>query len=310
MTQCTVNRLQSGIWPFAMDRVDRIGNCAASVWAVDNIKFIWHQRSEHLVARQEQEAISQSIVQLQDSLNLHQSWTVSNPEDDIALEDALSENNLDNELLAILNDDGPDSDSIGSEGESDIAKKIMQQLSRYVPSLPLPLYNQWQLSSQEYLDPLKKESYLHLGRQIVQEETERVFRGTLWMINDITELLEVKDEYSIDTCQRIEHLARSFHFGHMEPIMVLIGIMSHRHILTPLRDFFNVMMPPGFPLQIEIPLATSAFSVVVHFSNLCLSIDDRDTSFYATPTKAEGYREGYVLSNASTIEQNYPFSKQ
>ncbi|KAJ1563210.1 hypothetical protein HK405_004695 [Cladochytrium tenue] len=81
------------------------------------------------------------------------------------------------------------------------------------------------------------------------------------------------------------------------PLLDLIGMGSNQHIRS-LREFFNVQLPPGFPVKVEVPINLTPLSAVVTFQNI-VTDPKFDPSIFVIPDRKQGYRAGEVIRGAS-----------
>ncbi|KAI9349996.1 GPCR-chaperone-domain-containing protein [Zopfochytrium polystomum] len=82
--------------------------------------------------------------------------------------------------------------------------------------------------------------------------------------------------------------------GTVLPLLDLIGMASNQHVRS-LREFFNVQLPPGFPVRVEVPINMTPLSAVVTFQNIVTEPKFAPKTF-VIPGKKEGYRVGEVWS--------------
>lgn len=298
-----MTRLQTGFWPFKADRVDLVGEYKASAWTIENVELKWKQRIEHLTARVEAQEIAKSITQITDMFNPKQSlptntWVISNP-DEGETPDSMSE---DEDLCRILQQDispkVPEEDELCQILEEDsksildkdsckdltFAQKMIKQLSQFAPSLAPPPSTRVE-DAANYFNTLKSENCIHLGRKMIVESSKRQLKGTLWMYDEkLNNYSEFPSLQSPDFPLKSQHLM---------PILELLG-MTQKHI-QPLTDFFQVQLCPGFPIQMEIPLASSALNVLITFHNLNTK-DIIPDSLFEIPSRKQGYRPGEVIT--------------
>lgn len=108
------------------------------------------------------------------------------------------------------------------EGYLQEAKKLMYN---HVPSLPPPPPPS--ITYEEYFGG--GSSYVHLGRPLALHEKTKTFKLALWMAQ----------KYPITVAQLL-------------PIFEILS-PTNRHV-EKLREFISMDLPPGFPVQVELPL--------------------------------------------------------
>ncbi|KAJ3036748.1 hypothetical protein HDV00_002410 [Rhizophlyctis rosea] len=76
------------------------------------------------------------------------------------------------------------------------------------------------------------------------------------------------------------------------PLLDLLGVGSNEHIKT-LQEFMKAKLPPGMPVQVEVPVGMLPLSAVLRFGEVVeCEIDER---VFDVPGRAEGYVVGEVL---------------
>lgn len=104
------------------------------------------------------------------------------------------------------------------------------------------------------------------------------------------------------------------------PIFDLLGMVSPsvygKHLQT-LSDFFNVQLPPGFPVQIELPIGPPVvpLSLLLTFGEIKMrnprykpatpttaSTPFLDDALFVIPGRKQGYRIGEVIMDATSSE--------
>lgn len=252
----SITRAQTGFWNFRYDRNEKIGEWDTSVWNVESLQVCSETRREHLSAYP---LPSEKLYSRQTP-----SLAVANP-------DESDESDLDAEI-AEYKYGYRNIDEIGDQHQESIktAQKAFRKLAKFRDSLhPPPLYP---ISFEEYK---KGNDPLHLGRPLELETQKKSLKASLWMHD------------SGDTIKfpiRISSLL---------PLLELIGMGSQSHVKT-LVEFFNVQLPPGFPVQVEIPMDLLPLSATITFANVDL-LKDMKPDLFCIPSLKDGFIEGNVI---------------
>jgi hypothetical protein len=139
------------------------------------------------------------------------------------------------------------------------------------------------------LEEFKKQGneYLHLGRQLELEKQTKSLKATLWM-NDPS--LESISTLSLDSSKPRKFPIK---ITSLLPLLELIGMGSQNHVKT-LLEFFNVQLPPGFPVQVEIPMDLLPLSATISFKNVHLEKEIKPEIF-SIPSLKDGFVIGNVI---------------
>ncbi|KAI8805606.1 GPCR-chaperone-domain-containing protein [Cladochytrium replicatum] len=176
--------------------------------------------------------------------------------------------------------------------ESADARKAFNDLQSFRPTLeppPPPTTTYY-----DFFDPsLVDTSFLHLGRPMILRQTQRKLRGTLWMYDVYAESAAIAtaataaSEHFDSTLSPSWSDAPNFtdplnhqnplppiqstdfpiSIADMMPLLDLLGMSSNAHVRS-LREFFNVQLPPGFPVQFEIPIGVLPISALTRVGNV------------------------------------------
>ncbi|KAI8807218.1 GPCR-chaperone-domain-containing protein [Cladochytrium replicatum] len=181
--------------------------------------------------------------------------------------------------------------------ESADARKAFNDLQSFRPTLDPPPPPSTTYS--EYFDPsFVDTSFLHLGRPMILRQHQRKFRGTLWMYDVYAESAAIATAATTSSEQFDSTLSPSWSdapnftdplnnynplppiqstdfpisIADMMPLLDLLGMSSNAHVRS-LREFFNVQLPPGFPVQFEIPIGMLPISALTRVGNVKVGED-------------------------------------
>ncbi|KAJ3278241.1 Ankyrin repeat domain-containing protein 13C [Borealophlyctis nickersoniae] len=301
----TLSRAQSGFWAFKVDRNERVGPWNTSVWFVDSLEIITKKRTEHLEANPPPPNLPSDDA------------TTVDPSDEEE-----SESETEDEKIRKY-DAGMREEDIAEEKGYKRAKRAFRKLAQFRPTLDPP--PKPTVEYEEFFEKGRERAYLHVGRPLKLEEKSRSFTATLWMHEggEDWENREFPDGGSTEhdhgyqpprfaptssgtippasadpstTLPSIRSDSFPLKLSTLLPLLDLIGMGSNEHIRS-LREFFNVQLPPGFPVKVEIPVGMLPLSAVVTFQNISSTcvIDDQ---VFVVPGKKQGYRFGEVVKGS------------
>jgi hypothetical protein len=270
-----LSRAQNGFWTFKVDRNEKIGPWDTQVWNVDSFEIENRTRTEHLeveplpLKTKHERARAAKLAKKQAG-----GFVVANadPSDDESEEWA-------SEAAESAKDE--------SNEEWTMAKRHFRDLAAFRPTLNSPPESN--VTEDEFFDALKSEKYLHLGREPVVQSTKKTFKATLWMYTS-----GAKDTEGPPSIQSSDF---PIQLSTLLPVFDLIGMGSNQHMRS-LREFFNVQLPPGFPVKLEIPLNMLPLSAAVTFQNISTTFEF-EQNFFDIPGKKQGYRSGEVIRGAT-----------
>lgn len=253
----SIKRAQSGFWNFKYDRNDKIEEWETSVWNVESLHISSETRREHLSAYP---LPSEKLYPRQTP-----TLAVANPDqesDESDLEAEIEEYKYGYRNI----------DDVGDDHQESIksARKAFRKLAKFRDSLhPPPLYP---ISLKEYLSGSES---LHLGRPLELDKQVKSLQATLWMNNSS------------------DNVAFPIKVSSLLPLLQLIGMGSQSHVQT-LLEFFNFKLPPGFPVQVEIPMDLLPLSATIRFNNISTS-REMDASLFCIPSLKDGFISGNVI---------------
>ncbi|KAI8922906.1 GPCR-chaperone-domain-containing protein [Entophlyctis helioformis] len=311
-------RAQKGFLAFKYDRIEKVGPWNTNVWNVDGFEVSSRVRKEHLSVnplpefklkeiRDAEKAKKRAEKEEKRKLEAAKpkktgGFVIANPDSN---PDYSDDSDAEFEPQA---DDGEDEETRirnyrpgyrniqDPSAEDDYkdwraAKRAFRELAEFRATLDKPAPSG--VSFEEFFDAAKKDEYLHVGRPVDIEEKKRAFRATLWMYEgtdtgsndapraDNSPIAIQSDEFPIKISDLI-------------PVLDLIGMGTNEHIRS-LKEFFNVQLPNGFPVQIELPIGMLPLSAVIRFQNIHMRCEDPEGDLFKIPGKADGYREGEVV---------------
>ncbi len=252
----SIKRAQSGFWNFKHDRNEKIGEWETSVWNVESLSISSETRREHLSAYP---LPSEKLYPRQTP-----TLAVVNPDqesDESDLEAELEEYKYGYRNVDDVGDDYQES--------AKKAKKAFRKLAQFRGSLnPPPLHP---ISLQDFLSGNES---LHLGRPLELDKQVKSLKATLWM----------NDSSDVNFPIKVSSLL---------PLLQLIGMGSQTHVQT-LLEFFNFKLPPGFPVQVEIPMDLLPLSATITFNNVSTS-REMESYLFSIPSLKDGFIEGNVI---------------
>ena len=252
-----MSRAQSGFWNFKYDRNEQIGPWQTQVWNVESLDFYSKTRREHL------EAYPLPHFLKHKSKNTSFMIANSTEQDEFSSDEETEQEKLDQYKYGYRN-----IDEFKDEHTESIqaARKAFKKLTKFRPTLdPPPLHP---MTFEEFMKYDKE--CVHLGRPLIEESHSKSLKATMW-IHPEESMLGVQ-------------------LSSILPLLDLIGMGSNEHIRS-LREFFNVQLPRGFPVQVEIPLGAIPLSGLVKFDKVELN-KELEMELFDLPT---GYVDGIVL---------------
>ncbi|KAJ3413693.1 Ankyrin repeat domain-containing protein 13C [Chytridiales sp. JEL 0842] len=285
-----LNRAQSGFWSFKVDKNEKVGPWETQVWNVDSFEIENRSRTEHLeveplpIKTKHERARAAKLARKKAG-----GLQVANADSDDESEEWAS---------AAVETNGNDE----SYEEWTLAKKHFHELSAFRPTLTAP--PEPTVTFEEFFDELQLDKYLHIGREPQVKSTKKTFKGTMWMYNGGPKTAEELQTLGTSTASdvgppAIQSPAFPIQLSTLLPVLELIGMGSNQHIRS-LREFFNVQLPPGFPVKVEMPLGILPLSAAITFQNISTT-HDFGTDIFNIPGKKQGYRAGEVIK--SQLEQ-------
>lgn len=164
------------------------------------------------------------------------------------------------------------------------SKKLEMEMKSFKASLPPP--SPTTMTREQVFNDDLRDDYIHLGRPLKEETTSRDVKATVWMYDGENSTLPSvqSNEFPI-TLQSIK------------PLLELLGMGSHTHV-SNLSEFFNARLPPGFPVQVEIPLGLMPLSALVTFQNVLIGSKGFKDDLFRVPSRKDGYRPGEVIPHS------------
>ncbi|KNC97966.1 uncharacterized protein SPPG_06954 [Spizellomyces punctatus DAOM BR117] len=286
----SLSRTQSGFWTFKVDRNERVGPWETHVWSVDALECVNKTRTEHLKAN-----------------------PLPPTKEDNPLPEGEEEEEEDEDEKIRKYEAG----EWNEPEELAKAKKAFRELARFRPTLDPPPTPE--VTYEQFFSQGQEKEYLHVGRPQILEKTSRNYKATLWMYEggEETPMAEGAEKEIIEKDTAAAAAYSSFptivqatptpppslqsdefpiKVETLFPLLELIGMGTNEHIRS-LKEFFGVQLPPGFPVQIEIPIGLLPLSAVITFQNISTTYPI-DQSMFAIPGKKEGYRMGEVVKGS------------
>lgn len=324
-----LSRAQNGFWGFKADRSEKVGSWETSVWNVESFEFINRVRTEHLhvnplpaQVKRERKAATVAAKKAAGGLVIANSVN-SDDEDD-----------SDTEWAAEASENAK---VVADEHHKDWsqAKRLFRELAAFRGSLDA--VPETQVSFEQFFQGDKIDEYLHVGRVKAEKVTNKAFKATLWMYNGVGTDVETgassetcsggggdgekagkgapTQSASLTSTvlnwiggsevgpasnsgpMPIQSANFPIQVSSLIPLLELIGMGSNQHVRS-LREFFNVQLPPGFPVKIEIPMNLLPLSAVITFQNI-VSNPELDPAMFIIPGKKQGYRAGEVIRGST-----------
>jgi hypothetical protein len=286
MRKVSITRAKSGIFGFRYNRNETIEGYPTSVWNVDSFDLQLPVRKEHLECSPLPEF---KLAELREAEKKREREKKRK-----------EENEMPKSRFVVANPDtsGSDSDGLNAEEEEE---RFLNYKSGYrnIEDYKDPDYESWR-SAKNAFDLFKAhrdsleapaapimsfedfesgESPLHLGRPMVIEKNNRSMAGRLWMYQPVGD-----SNVDLDVVP--------FRPDSLYPLLSLIG-MGNEHFRA-LNDFLETTLPPGYPIQFEIPIGILPLSAVIKTRNIVRKCD-RSMDWFHIPTIEEGYLLGEVV---------------
>lgn len=145
----------------------------------------------------------------------------------------------------------------------------------------------------QYFDSASND-HMHLGRPITKKEWKHSMKATLWMAKT-KESFENSEDSTLPTGSA-EEPTFPLNINHIMPFLEVASLSSNQ-LVDKLKDFLRFSLPPGFPIQLQIPIVPMV-SVKVGFTGYKKWTDEFDRElgdkWFEIP---KGYDEGLVFEN-------------
>jgi hypothetical protein len=161
------------------------------------------------------------------------------------------------------------------------AKKTFDLLKAHRDTLEPPTTPS--LSVEEYMS---NDTPIHLGRPLLVENNTRHISGKLWMYEPVGD-----PNVDLDVVP--------FRPDSLYPLLSLVG-MGNEHFRA-LNDFLETTLPPGYPIQFEIPIGMLPLSAVIKTRNITRRCD-RPMDWFHIPTEEDGYLAGEVIKESDDYQ--------
>lgn len=204
-------------------------------------------------------------------------FVVTNPESDPESEDETTYTLKELEIQEKIKNYKPGYRNISDvrDDEWTEAKKAFDDYTAFRPSLDPP-----SRSSLPTLDTfLAEDTNLHFGRHLEVESNDQVFNATLWMYE------------SQGHASDLETLPLTP--KRLAPLLDLLG-MGNEHIRS-FNAFIDQSLPPGFPVQVDIPIGMLPLSARVKFQNIT-GVCDASDDWFRIPSVADGFVAGEIIT--------------
>ncbi|KAI8914203.1 GPCR-chaperone-domain-containing protein [Gorgonomyces haynaldii] len=281
-TSVRFTRAKSGyLW--TSDRNEKVGNLDTRVWHLESADVLTYKRVEHLDCeplppQKVKEMINEEIAKqkLEDEKAKKKSqFVIANPDSDtdLAKKQAEEDAKFEKYRAGYRNiEESADADL----QEFQDSRDAFNELAAFRDSLVLPEPVKMQLD--EFMDPDVSDQYTHFGRPVNMKQKTQTLKATLWMYNGDP---QVKSIQADDFPLKISNIV---------PILDLVGMGTNDHIRS-LNEFFNVQLPNGFPVQVELPIGILPISGLIRFENIKMT--KSDPALFDIPKE---YREGEVVT--------------
>ncbi|KAJ3192388.1 Ankyrin repeat domain-containing protein 13C [Irineochytrium annulatum] len=293
-----LSRAQNGFWTFKVDRNEKVGPWDTQVWNVECLEFVNRVRTEHLdveplpeMVRRERKSAAAKAAPPPAKKPPPRGLVIVNADaDDEAWASEATEN----------------AKQIDESDDWSQAKRHFHELAAFRGSLEPPAPTT--MTADEFFDESKKDVHLHVGRPKVEKSTSKGFKATIWVYNGEGGPPKSVDAPPVPLSENgappsttgppaIQSSAFPIELSTLLPLLDLIGMGSNQHMRS-LREFFNVQLPPGFPVKVEIPVNMLPLSAVITFQNINTSVD-MPQEMFNIPGKKEGYRAGEVVRGST-----------
>ncbi|KAI8820237.1 GPCR-chaperone-domain-containing protein [Fimicolochytrium jonesii] len=313
LSRFSLSRTKSGFWTFKIDRNERVGPWETSVWSVDAVECVTKTRTEHL------EVHPLPVVETEPEPKKEKEPPKASGSDTEAGSDegddrtATTTKEEEDELIRKYET----GEWTAEEGEID-AKKAIRKFAHFRPTLDPPPSDSV-VSYDDFFAESKLDEFLHVGRPMKIEHGVKKGSATLWMYNGAP-IVHGASAVAAQSVEDSEEAAATYSFfptvvqakptppisiqsdefplkvETLWPLLDLIGMGADKNV-GAFKEFLNKNLPPGFPVQIEIPVGLLPLSALVTFQNISTTFPIEDKMF-AIPGKKEGYRRGEVVSGS------------
>ena len=295
--------------------VESIGNYRSKVYSIENLEWVTRTRKEHLRDRPEGDLSEETsswfmgyggrtaythIKKKQQQQQQQQQEITENLSDSDSVETLYRESIKEirealSEVEDVASSDGDASGITDHLTDFDPQKidSILDDANAladfYTPSLPSPK-NRRQVPFEEYfpavgadVNELAALPYIHMGRKLAAKEQRKRLSASIWMSHDFP--------LSIDQ---------------LLPLFEILS-PSNEHF-DKLREFISLKLPPGFPVQVELPVLMFLSARITFRNYRNWTRETRKTipiPGAADPQKSssswfeipEGYTEGVVIKS-------------
>lgn len=237
------------------EMVETIGHYRSKVYSIENMEWVTRTRKEHLRDRPEGDLSEQTSSWFlgyggRTAYSRIKKTKEQQNEEEEAVSDSDSVETLYRESIKEIRDALSEAEDLSTSDATGIAdhlpdfdpQKIDTILDDanaladfYTPSLPAPK-NRLQVSFEEYfptidadLNELAALPYIHMGRKLAAKEQRKKLSASIWMSHDFP--LSIKQ---------------------LLPLFEILS-PSNDHF-DKLREFISLKLPPGFPVQVELPV--------------------------------------------------------
>ncbi|KAJ3167176.1 Ankyrin repeat domain-containing protein 13A [Geranomyces variabilis] len=312
------SRTQSGFWSFKVDRNERVGPWETCVWSVDALECTTRIRREHLLANPPPPVIEDDLKK-KDELSDDERTEGEQKKKKKKQEE---EEEVDEDELIRRYDAGLWSRETGDEvATREASKKAFRELAQFRPTLDPPTPPL--VTAEEFFAPEHVDTFLHVGRPIVEESETKSYKATLWMYDEDSpatiealpprepkESILERDAAAAEAYTYFPTIVQAtptpppsirskdfpLKIQTLLPLLELAGVGGGDHVAA-LKEFLNVQLPPGFPVQIEIPVGVLPLTARLTFQNISTTYPI-DHNMFAIPGKKEGYRAGEVIDGS------------
>lgn len=237
------------------EMVETIGNYRSKVYSIENMEWVTRTRKEHLRDRPEGDLSEQTSSWFlgyggRTAYSQIKKTKEQRNEEDEAVSNSDSVETLYRESIKEIRDALSEAEDLSSSDATGIAdhlpdfdpQKIDTILDDanaladfYTPSLPAPK-NRLQVPFEEYfptidadLNELAALAYIHMGRKLAAKEQRKKLSASIWMSHDFP-----------------------LSINQLLPLFEILS-PSNEHF-DKLREFISLKLPPGFPVQVELPV--------------------------------------------------------
>ncbi|KAJ1526472.1 Ankyrin repeat domain-containing protein 13A, partial [Nowakowskiella sp. JEL0078] len=278
------SRSKVGFWK--SDRSEGVGKYSADVWTIDCCNIKTKSRTEHLEVDPKPASINNFTEMTNEEIRWSEIsnslYTFSGQIFELGSKISKSKDPRD-QIIENSSDSKFSTSWLSLRGSLNLCKMFRPTILPPEPSMIL--------SQSEYQDSAKRNLYCHFGRPVVLNYHTRKLKATIWMHNSNSKEFDISSN-APQIVPPIQSNDFPVSINDLLPILDLLGMSSNEHICS-LKKFFHFQLPPGFPIQISLPVPFSPLSALITFDNISKYHERfNDITLFQIPGENEGFRTG------------------